>query len=250
MTKQDILKLFSMVKEGEISPEQAAEQADTYIDFGDVKVDSSRMARLGFDEVIYGRSKSITQIQKIAKDYSSGELNFICTGLDEEKSASLSALFPDFEFNIEAGIMKNIHNPAEKKDGHVSIITAGTSDIHVAAEAYEIVETCGFSAKIFADIGVAGIHRFFSHKDEIKESDVVIVIAGMEGALPSVTGGIFPQPIIAVPTSTGYGTALNGFTAMFSMLSSCANGITVVNIDNGFGAAMAAIRILNSKLKS
>jgi len=249
MDNNDILRLFSMVKSGELKPEEAAERAQTFTDMGDVKIDTSRKNRLGFEEVVYGRSKSVEQISKIANRYISDKLNFVCTGLSSDKIRSLEKMFPDFIFNLEAGIMKNIINPAQKRDGRVSIITAGTSDMPVAAEASEIISLCGFDSEIFADIGVAGIHRFFSCKKEIDKSDVIIVIAGMEGALPSVAGGLFSQPVIAVPTSTGYGAALDGFTAMFSMLSSCANGITVVNIDNGFGAAMAAVRVLNLKNK-
>ncbi len=247
MNNKEITKLLEMVQRGELSIEDAGEKISTHLDFGDVKPDISRGERLGFDEVIYGRGKTLDQIINIAESYIDSNLNFVCTGLDESKLAELQTRFPDFNFNKDAKIMKRIVKPAERKDGSVAVITAGTSDIPVASEAVEILDICGIDSTIYADIGVAGIHRFFSVKDEIAKADVIIVIAGMEGALPSITGGIFPQPVIAVPTSTGYGTALQGFTALFAMLSSCANGITVVNIDNGFGAAMAAIRIINLK---
>jgi NCAIR mutase (PurE)-related protein len=245
MHQKDIEQILKLVKSGEMDINDASSKISTHLNFGDVKPDTSRAERLGFDEVIYGRSKSIAQISSIAERYIENGLNFVCTGLDAEKLEELSGRFPQFTVNETAGMMKHIVKPAKRKNGKVAVITAGTSDMKTAEEAAEMLDVCGIEAKIYADIGVAGLHRFFSVKDDIAESDVIIVIAGMEGALPSITGGMFPQPVIAVPTSTGYGAALEGFTALFAMLSSCANGITVVNIDNGFGAAMAAVRIIN-----
>jgi NCAIR mutase (PurE)-related protein len=128
-------------------------------------------------------------------------------------------------------------------------LTAGTSDIPIALEAQYTIEICGYKTNTFFDIGVAGIHRVFNRIDAIKKANVIIVIAGMEGALPSIIGGLVSVPVIAVPTSIGYGTTFGGFTALFSMLNSCANGIVVVNIDNGFGAGCAAIRYINATLK-
>lgn len=245
MNSNDIKRVLEMVKDGGLDIESAAQKISTHHDFGEFKPDISRNHRLGFDEIIYGYGKTAGQIKKIADQYIKSELNFVCTGLDSGKISELEKSFPGFTFNKEAGIMKHISKPVKRKKGLTAIITAGTSDLRTAYEALEILDVCGANAKLFADIGVAGIHRFFSVKEQIAEADVIIVIAGMEGALPSLTGGLFRQPVIAVPTSTGYGAALEGFTAMFSMLSSCAGGITVVNIDNGFGAAMAALRIIN-----
>ncbi|PLX67494.1 MAG: 1-(5-phosphoribosyl)-5-amino-4-imidazole-carboxylate carboxylase [Denitrovibrio sp.] len=245
MKSNDIKKLLKMVANGELAIDEATAKMSTHLDFGEVKPDTSRGERLGFDEVIYGKSKTVDQITNIASKYIESNLNFVCTGLDEAKLTELQKKFPNFTFNNEARMMKNILKPASRKMSTVAIITAGTSDMFVASEASEMLDICGIDSNIYADIGVAGIHRFFSVKDEIAKADVIIVIAGMEGALPSITGGMFAQPIIAVPTSTGYGAALQGFTALFAMLSSCANGVTVVNIDNGFGAAMSAIRIIN-----
>jgi len=241
----NINDVLQKLKNGEIDISEAEGFIKKYLDMGHVKPDISRKQRLGFDEVIYGRAKSVEQISDIAQKYTEKKLNFVCTGLDSEKISLLEKNFPDFIFNKEAGIMKQIITPAERKKGTAAIITAGTSDMKTASEAAEILDICGADTSVYADIGVAGIHRFFGCSEEIKKADVVIVIAGMEGALPSIAGGIFHQPVIAVPTSTGYGAALSGFTALFAMLSSCANGITVVNIDNGFGAAMAALRIIN-----
>lgn len=245
MNNHDIKRLLELVKSGELGIDKAAADITTHLDFGHVKPDTSRARRLGFDEVIYGRAKTAEQVSDIASKYVESGLNFVCTGLNDEKISELEKSFPGFTFNKEAGIMKNIINPVPRKKGLVAVITAGTSDLRVAGEASEILDACGVDAKIYADIGVAGIHRFFSAREELAKADVIIVIAGMEGALPSVAGGMFPQPVIAVPTSTGYGAALEGFTALLAMLSSCAGGITVVNIDNGFGAAMAALRIIN-----
>ncbi|ADD69136.1 1-(5-phosphoribosyl)-5-amino-4-imidazole- carboxylate (AIR) carboxylase [Denitrovibrio acetiphilus DSM 12809] len=246
MNSKDVEKILKLVKSGEVDIASAASRISTHLDFSDVKPDTSRKERLGFDEVIYGRSKSIEQIENIALKYIENELNFVCTGLDSGKMDALLREFPHFQANRQAGILRHIISAAPRKEGKVAVITAGTSDIKVASEAAEILDICGIDADIHADIGVAGIHRFFSVREQISDAKVIIVIAGMEGALPSITGGMFPHPVIAVPTSTGYGAALEGFTALFSMLASCANGITVVNIDNGFGAAMAAVRIINA----
>lgn len=241
----DILSVLKLVSEGSLNAEQALETIQGFTNGSDAKIDTDRKNRVGFEEVVYGRGKSPEQIAAISKIYAEKQLNFICTGLSELKIHELRNLCEDCTFVPEAGIIKRIVNPVEQKEGTVAVITAGTSDLYVAKEAKEILEFCGVGAKLYADIGVAGIHRFLSHKEDISRADVIIVIAGMEGALPSITGGMFAQPVIAVPTSAGYGTALNGFTALFAMLTSCAAGLTVVNIDNGFGAAMAAVRIVN-----
>lgn len=245
MNNNDVKKILELVQRGEMQIDAASDSLCSFMDFGCVKPDTSRHERLGFDEVIYGKAKTVSQITEIAAKYVEKNLNFVCTGLDDNKISELEKNFPEFIFNAEAGIMKRIVRPAVRKKGLVAVITAGTSDMRTAQEAAEILDVCGVDTDIHADIGVAGIHRFFSAKDSIAGADVIIVIAGMEGALPSITGGMFRKPVIAVPTSTGYGAALSGFTALFAMLSSCANGITVVNIDNGFGAAMAALRIIN-----
>lgn len=246
MNSDILLSVLSKVAEGGISPEEAAKDisGNGFSDMGDYKIDTGRRTRTGFDEIIYGRAKTTEQITKIANAYYAKDLNFICTGLSDVKISILEKTFSKFTFNKEAGIMKHIPNPAPRLGGSAAIITAGTSDLFIAREAEEILDICGADAKVYADIGVAGIHRFFRYKDEIEKADAIIVIAGMEGALASIAGGMFSKPVIAVPSSTGYGTALNGFTALFAMLTSCAAGVTVVNIDNGFGAAMAALRII------
>lgn len=249
MLPENLSDILLLIENGGLSAQNAEAliKRAGYADHGDVKIDTDRRRRVGFDEVIYGRGKTALQIENIARIYIEKGLNFVCTGLDEQKTAFLETHMPMCVFVKDAGIMKHIATPADAKNGSVAIITAGTSDMRCAREAQEMLEISGVCTSLYADIGVAGIHRFFGCREEIEKADVIIVIAGMEGALPSIAGGIFAQPVIAVPTSTGYGTALNGFTALFAMLTSCAAGITVVNIDNGFGAAMAAIRILNLK---
>lgn len=247
MLPNNLAEILKLIEEGKATAEDAEKmiKQSGYADHGEVKIDTDRRRRVGFDEVIYGRGKTTAQIENIANIYMEKGLNFVCTGLDGEKMSVLMNALPSCTFVLDAGIMKHLPNKSENKNGRVAIITAGTSDMKVAREAEEMLNISGVAASLHADIGVAGIHRFFGCKDDIDKADVIIVIAGMEGALPSIAGGIFAQPVIAVPTSTGYGTALNGFTALFAMLTSCAAGITVVNIDNGFGAAMAAIRIVN-----
>jgi NCAIR mutase (PurE)-related protein len=244
MNKKLIEKMIFMVESGEISAASALNEIKNY-DNSEFNIDTQRLNRQGFEEVIYGKSKSVDQIVQLAEEFKKNDRTFLCTGIDTNKMSELENRLLGYEFLHNAGMIRYSQKKPKKINGLVSIVTAGTSDSKVAYEASETLNTMGIDNKLFLDIGVAGIHRFFNNKEDIEKSDVIIVIAGMEGALPSVVGGVFSQPVIAVPTSIGYGTALNGFTALFSMLTSCASGVTVVNIDNGFGAAMATFRILN-----
>ncbi|AEI13977.1 1-(5-phosphoribosyl)-5-amino-4-imidazole- carboxylate (AIR) carboxylase [Flexistipes sinusarabici DSM 4947] len=242
-----IAELFARIEAGELSADEALNLIKKNEMIGDdYFIDRHRKQRLGFDEIIFGMSKTVDQIAKITDKYKQEKLDFICTGLDDRKIDILKKRYPEFEFIPKAGIMKNISSVPPKIKGKAAIITAGTSDAKVAHETGEILNCLGVNCEKFIDIGVAGIHRIFHFKKEIAESNVLIVIAGMEGALPTVIGGIFAQPVVAVPASVGYGVSAGGYSALLSMLSSCAGGITVVNIDNGFGAAMAAFRILKS----
>jgi len=247
MINEKIRELFFKIETGDLSATEAFERVKSDKIIGDdFFIDTERKQRLGFDEIIFGVSKSVYQIEKIAKEYVEKNLDFVCTGLNDEKIVYLKKKFPDFDFLSEAGVMKNITSTPVTMNGCVGIITAGTSDAKVAHETGAILECLGVSYRKFIDIGVAGIHRIFHYKKEIAEMDVLIVIAGMEGALPTVIGGMFAQPVVAVPASVGYGVSSGGYSALLSMLSSCAGGITVVNIDNGFGAAMAAFRIIRT----
>lgn len=246
--REEILELIAQLQKGYIGVEDFTEKIfgkkDSY-----VNIDSERSERLGFDEVVFGRSKSVEQLLEIIDIYKKNKISFLCTKLTKEKIDEIMKIHSDLEAFYEAGIIRS-GKKLNRLKGEVAIVSAGLSDLSVALESSVVLDTIGVNNKIFSDVGVAGVHRFFKVKDEIDRYDVIIVIAGMEGALPSLVGGLFPQPVIAVPTSVGYGTALNGFTALFAMLTSCANGITVVNIDNGFGAALAAYRIINSFYKN
>ncbi len=245
MNKETLKSILKQIKNNEIDVETAVEKIGYGNTGHEFEIDFERKKRLGFQEIIYGKSKTIEQILEISKVYEVKQQNFFCTGLSEDKITELKKHLKGYEFVNKAGIIKHIIKPPKMYQGKVAVITAGTSDSKTAYEASETLYFLGIENKLFMDVGVAGIHRFYNKKHILEKYDVIIVIAGMEGALPSVVGGLFSQPVIAVPTSVGYGAALNGFTALMSMLTSCASGITVVNIDNGFGAAMAAFRIIN-----
>ena len=211
-------------------------------------IDHSRKERLGFDEVIFGASKSISLMKELLNDYAERDQNVLVTKLQVEKASVLKETYPGafYDEASEIFMLSAIENTSD--DYKVGIISAGSSDEGVAKEAYYTLLYNGAATNIIHDVGVAGIHRLLNRLEELKKFDILIVIAGFEGALPTVIGGLLPQPIIAVPTSVGYGTAKNGETALHAMLASCANGISVTNIDNGYGAAMCALRIL--KLQS
>ncbi len=210
-------------------------------------IDYDRRQRLGFDEVIYGAAKSVPLLLGLLEEYENRNQNVLITKLQSEKATKLLKKHKSAFVDEESGIF--MLKPIGKIDGlkRVGIISAGSSDIGVANEAYYTLTYMGIGSEIIHDVGVAGLHRLLDKIEDLRVYDVLIVVAGFEGALPTVVGGLLPQPIIAVPTSVGYGTAKNGETALHAMLTSCANGITVVNIDNGYGAAMSAFRMLNLK---
>ena len=208
------------------------------------EIDFDRQGRLGFPEVIYGASKSVEVLVEILHAYRKHGLNALITKLQPKKLETLARYFPQAIVHYESGIFLFELVEEKLQDGQVAVVSAGTSDDFVALEAYYTLAYLGIKANLIQDIGVAGIHRLFNRLEELQQYKILIVIAGFEGALPTVMGGLLPQPIIAVPTSIGYGVATAGKAALSSMLSSCANGITVVNIDNGYGAAIAAYRIL------
>ena len=213
------------------------------IDLNFASLDVNRQNRTGIPEIIFCEKKTIKNIlQIISKLYNENGL-VIGTRCSEDKLKQIKKSYPSGKFSFE-GKAFYIGKSKEKIGGKVGLITAGTTDIPVLEEASIILDALNIKHEKFYDIGVAGIHRIFSKFDKINDCDVLIVAAGMEGALPSVIGGIFSQPVIAIPVDVGYGTALGGFTALFAMLTSCSPGITVVNINNGLGAAAAAIKIL------
>ncbi|MDH3709239.1 MAG: nickel pincer cofactor biosynthesis protein LarB [Cyclobacteriaceae bacterium] len=209
-------------------------------------IDLQRRERLGFPEVIFGQNKDIDTLYAIISDHLEKRESVLITRLQAKKHKSLHKDFPGIFYDPVSSICIVGAHQKSNLVGTVGIISAGTSDEYVVNEAYYCLQYLGVETAKIQDVGVAGIHRLMDRLDDIKSFDVLIVVAGFEGALPTAIGGLAPQPIIAVPTSVGTGVAHDGTVALHSMLSSCANGISVVNIDNGYGAAMAAFRILNS----
>jgi NCAIR mutase (PurE)-related protein len=207
-------------------------------------LDFDREDRLGFPEVVYGAGKSLETLEEILRQHAAVEKNALITRLQPDKAASLLKTFDGSFYDKVSGAFLLHPQDNSGQDETVGIMAAGTSDGYVVNEAYYTLNYMGVAAARINDIGVAGIHRLMTRLDDLKKFRVLIVAAGFEGALPSVVGGLLPQPIIAVPTSVGYGVAADGVTALHAMLASCANGITVTNIDNGYGAAVAALRIL------
>ena len=211
----------------------------------DIRFDFQRRERLGFVEAIWGQDKSIDQLKRLSENVSGKNEVVFITRINNEKAIDLLELYEDARFYEEAKCLiigKNLNKFNTNKK--VAIISGGSSDLPVTLEAKLALEIHGVICKSFIDVGVAGIHRLISQIEEINKYDVLIVCAGMEGALATVVGGLLAQPIIAVPVSVGYGVSKNGETALNSMLSSCSPGISVMNIDNGYGAAMAALRII------
>ena len=211
----------------------------------DIRFDFQRKDRIGLIEAIWGEDKSVDQLKRVSKEVLSKEEVVFITRINKEKASQLLEEYGEGKFFEEAKCLIIGENSKKlRTNKKVAIISGGSSDLPVTIEAKLALEIYGVSCSTFIDVGVAGIHRLFSQIDEINKYDILIVCAGMEGALATVIGGLLPQPIIAVPVSVGYGVSKNGKTALYSMLSSCSPGIAVMNIDNGYGAAMAALRII------
>jgi len=247
MDPRRIEELLERVRQGEVSVEQALEvlQKLPFRDLGYATVDHHRALRQGMPEVIFGEGKTGEQIAGIAEEMVRVGTNVLVTRIDAEKAAIVSQRVPGFRFSplARTGSVE-LSPPAKRPCGPVAVVTAGTSDNAVAEEATETLHALGLESMRIYDIGVAGIHRLLHRVDDLRKASAAIVCAGMEGALPSVVGGMLSAPVVAVPTAVGYGTALGGFTALFAMLTSCASGVVVVNIGNGFGAAMAVHRMM------
>ncbi|WP_320172107.1 nickel pincer cofactor biosynthesis protein LarB [Maridesulfovibrio sp.] len=237
-------KILQDVRDGGIEPDRALDLLRDlpFQDLGHTKIDHHRSLRNGFPEVIYGAGKTPEQVAEIFAEMCTRS-NVLATRIPPETADYVITRLPDAQYNPSARTLVCRTGEVKYGPGHVGIITAGTSDLHVAEEAAVTCEMFGNRATIISDIGVAGIHRLFHRIDEIRSFSVLVVIAGMEGALSSVIGGLVDRPIIAVPTSVGYGANFSGLSALLGMLTSCASGVTVVNIDNGFGAACAACKI-------
>lgn len=244
MNEKDLKELLENVAGGRISAAKAVERLKKmpFEDLGFARIDHHRELRRGFPEVIFCQSKKPGQILSIAKGILEGGANLLATRCGSEQFESISKALPEAEYHDDANLFIVEQNPVERK-GEIAIVSGGTSDRPVSEEAALSAEFFGCGVKRFYDVGVAGIHRFISSWDEIQEADVIIVVAGMEGALASVVAGITSSPVIAVPTSVGYGASFGGLSALLAMLNNCAGGVSVVNIDNGYGAAFSAALI-------
>jgi pyridinium-3,5-biscarboxylic acid mononucleotide synthase len=216
---------------------------EKFEDLGFSKVDFDRERRTGYPEVIYGEGKTAEQINVIMTKLIEKHGKVLVTRVDQEKGKALTEAFPLAQYDAVSRILQ-YGNPQQQYGGEVMVLCAGTSDLFVAEEAAITAEWMGCKVKRLYDVGVAGIDRLLAYREEITKASVLIVVAGMEGALPSVVGGLVQRPVIAVPTSVGYGAHLQGLTPLLTMLTSCASGMSVVNIDNGFGAAYQAALIL------
>ena len=245
MDARDMLDLLNQVADGTIAPDAALSQirVDSVSDLGYAQVDNTRGIRQGVSEVIYGAGKTAEQIEGIARSMlASGQKRILITRLDAGKHAHIDpALGVDYQQAAQLGIIGG--TPEPNGNGTVIVACGGTSDLPVAEEAAITAEFLGNRVLRLYDVGVAGIHRLLAHAPEIAQAQVVVAVAGMEGALPSVIGGLTAAPVIAVPTSIGYGANFGGVAALLAMLNSCASGVSVVNIDNGFGAGYQASAI-------
>lgn len=243
-------KILESVSEGTLGfAEAVAELAaarGAVADLGVAKIDHGRMARCGMPEFVYGAGKSVEQLLVIVPEILDRTGSVLVTRVTAEAGRVLLEKFPQGVHDPAAKVFA-LRDGSKELRGDVAIVSAGTSDLGVALEAKYTLEECGVRAELITDVGVAGIERLFASLDRLRNADVCIVIAGMEGALPSVVGGLVAAPVIAVPTSVGYGASFGGLAALLGMLNSCAPGVTVVNVDNGFGAACAAARIIRRK---
>ena len=249
MRIDEIKLILEKTKYGELEVDEALQKLKhlPLKDLGFAKVDSHRELRQGFPEVLFGEGKDSIKIISIMKEMTGLGQNILVTRLNVSKAEKILEEFGTAEYFHDPKVLKLINHPIViSGKGSILVVSAGTSDIPVAEEAALTAEIMGNRVERLYDVGVAGIHRLFSNHDRLSAASVLIVVAGMEGALPSVIGGLVSKPVIAVPTSVGYGASFGGLAALLAMLNSCASGITVVNIDNGFGAAYAA-SLINRK---
>ncbi|MBN1380350.1 MAG: nickel pincer cofactor biosynthesis protein LarB [Deltaproteobacteria bacterium] len=242
MNADSLKKILEDIRDGQIDVNAGVDLLKNlpYVDIGHTKIDTHRELRSGYPEVIYCPGKTIDQIKSIFQAMLERDSNILATRASEEVYSSIKAICPDAVYHSLPKAISVKKKGMEPQEGYIACITAGTSDIPVAEEAAITAELFGNRVERIFDAGVAGIHRLFHNLDLIKGARVNIVVAGMDGALPSVIGGLVDKPVIAVPTSIGYGASFNGLAALLSMLNTCANGVCVVNIDNGYGAGYAA----------
>src|SRR6266540_2337458 len=243
MDSKEIKNLLQSLKKGEMEIDDAMERLKhlPFEEIGCATIDHHRSLRQGFPEVILGEGKSVGQIQQIIAAIAAKGSNILVTRLDESKAVTINEAFFTAIYHGDARCLTIEQKPVEMRGkGTILVVSAGTSDIPVTAEAVVTARMMGNQVEHLYDVGVAGLHRLLARKELLFAASVIIVVAGMEGALPSVVAGLVDRPVIGVPTSVGYGASFGGISALLGMLNSCAAGVTVVNIDNGFGAGYAA----------
>ena len=246
MDRKQLADLLAAVQSGACPVDEALGRLRglPFEDLGFANIDHHRALRNGFPEVILGEGKSVGQVIAIAERMAATDVNVLVTRIGADDGAALVAAVPGFEYHATPRLALRRPRPVEiVGQGTILVVSAGTADVPVAEEAAITAELMGNRVERLYDVGVAGLHRLLDRRERLWDAAVLIVVAGMEGALPSVVGGLVERPVIAVPTSVGYGTSLGGLAALLGMLNTCAAGVVVVNIDNGFGAAAAAARM-------
>ena len=247
MERKKLLALLERVKSRDCSPDDALEALSQlpYTNLEFARVDHHRELRCGFAEVIFAANKTAPDIVRILQHGLKKSPCMLATRVNEKQAAAIKKKFPKAHYNPRARTVLAGKSVPMQTSGSVAVVAAGTSDIPIAEEALETLRAFGCPCSSFYDVGVAGLHRLLDVMPSLRTASAVIAIAGMEGAMPSVVGGLVACPVIAVPTSVGYGASFHGVAALLGMLNSCASGVSVVNIDNGFGAAMCALRIVS-----
>jgi NCAIR mutase (PurE)-related protein len=246
MNRDQVRELLEGVRSGEVDPEQAVEQLarPPFVDVEGARVDTHRALRAGLPEVIYGPGKTAEQVVEIVRTLRGAGQDVLATRIEADAAARVTGALAGGEYDPRARLLwYGAAEPPLVGKGTIAVVCAGTSDLPVASEALGVARRFGNKVELVADVGVAGLHRLLASSEVLRAARVLIVVAGMEGALPSVVGGLVDKPVIAVPTSVGYGAAFGGVAALLGMLTSCASNVTVVNIDNGFGAAYVATLI-------
>jgi NCAIR mutase (PurE)-related protein len=246
MDRERLIALLEAVRRGDCPVDDALARLRIlpYEDLGFARLDHHRSLRNGFPEVVFGQGKTAAQVVAIAERLAAANDDVLVTRLDADAAAQLLAAVPGFEYHPLARVAVRRTSAAPRGDGTVLVVSAGTADMPVAEEAAVSAEAMRNRVDRLYDVGVSGLHRLLGERERLEQAAVLIVVAGMEGALPSVVGGLVDRPVVAVPTSIGYGASMHGLAALLAMLNTCAAGVTVVNIDNGFGAAAAATRIV------
>jgi NCAIR mutase (PurE)-related protein len=252
MDLKEIERLLRAFKQGELEESEAARRISelNFEDLGHARVDHARAARQGFPEVVFGAGKTRAQVVEIVEALARRTPNVLVTRTDAETFGEVRNVCTEAEWHPSARMIRVVRDRTERGAGTIMVVTAGTSDIPVAEEAALTAEAMGNRVERVWDAGVAGIHRIMAERERLRAARVLIVAAGMEGALPSVVGGLVAAPVIAVPTSVGYGASFGGVAALLGMLNSCSSNVTVVNIDNGFGAGFVASLINRKQVMS